>query len=359
MKFFISLLFIIITPKVQAYPEMVRHHYVNCLACHESPAGGGLLTPYGRSLSSEILSTWGTTKEARAFYGAFDNRFLREWFNIGGDFRGLQLHTENSSIKKGMFIRMQTGLETSIKYSNLKFVSFFGKQEAGNMLRGEFTRFYLNYQVFDELSIRVGRFTPNFGLNIAEHTWATRQGLGFGEGSERNQVEMMWSGEKWNSSLTISKQDKTGAITKIEKAVSTQLNYNFFDSYRVGADLWVGKLEGQSRHILGLHSLLGFSEKIYSLIEMDYQKSFSSKKGFFHFSKTGYEFIKGVHALLVEDYKKSDLNEAKTVSNMYGVGVEWYPRPHFEFEGIVSKKRVLKESREYADYAYLMMHYYF
>ncbi|MGZ3787340.1 MAG: hypothetical protein ACXVLQ_02390 [Bacteriovorax sp.] len=356
---FVFLFFVLTISRAHAFPEMVRHHYVNCLACHESPSGGGILTPYGRSLSYEVLSTWGSVKEARPFYGAFDHKFLKDWFNVGGDLRGLQLHTENSQMKKGMFIRMQTGIESSIKIMKLKLISFFGKQEAGNMVRGEFTRFYALYQPFDEFTVRAGRFTPNFGLNIAEHTLATRKGLGFDEGSERDQIESMWSGEKWNSSLSYTKQVKTPASSKLEKAMTAQLNYNFLDSYRIGGDLWLGNLEGNSRQILGTHAILGFTEKFYYLTEFDWQKGFNKKKGVFHFSKLGYEFIKGIHAIVLEDYKKSDLNDSMTLSNSHGVGLEWYPRPHFEFEGIWSKKRVAIQSSEYSDYAYLMMHYYF
>jgi len=359
MKFFLMIILFTFPIVAHTYPEMVRHHYVNCLACHESPSGGGLLTSYGRSLSNEVLSTWGSVKEARPFYGAIDNKFLKNWFNAGGELRGLQLHTENSQIIKGMFIRMQTGLETSLKIMQVKLVSFFGKQEAGNMVRGEFTRFYALYQPLDELTVRAGRFTPNFGLNIAEHTLSTRKGLGFDEGSERDQVEAMWSGERWNTSLSYNKQVKTPQSSKLEKSFTTQVNYNFLDSYRIGGDLWLGSLGEQKRQIYGVHAILGFTEKLYYLTEFDWQKSFTKKMGLFHFSKLGYEFIKGLHAIILEDYKKSDLKDSLTLSNSHGVGLEWYPRPHFEFEGVWSKKRVALKSTEYSDYAYLMMHYYF
>lgn len=348
-----------LTTKAFAYPEMIRHNYANCLACHESPSGGGLLTPYGRSISSELLSTWGGVKEARSFYGTLDQPFLKNWFNAGGDLRAVEFHTKNSQMKEDKFIRMQTGIETSLKYMKVKFVSFFGKQEKDNIVRGEFLRFFLQYQAMEELTVRAGRFIPNFGINIAEHILATRRGLGFDEGGERNQVEAMWSGEKWNSSFSFSKQVKSDNNPKTEKAANAQINYNLFESYRIGGDLWIGDLEGQSRQIIGAHALLGFTKKFYYLTEFDFQKYFDKKNGLFHFSKLGYEFIKGIHAIALEDYQKSDLNDGLTLANSYGAGLEWYPRPHFEFEGVWSKKRVAIQSSEYSDYAYLMMHYYF
>ena len=254
---------------------------------------------------------------------------------------------------------MQAGIETSLKYDKFKFVSYFGKFDQSGKFQDKFLHYYLLYQPFDELTVRAGRFIPNFGVNIAEHTLATRRGLGFDEGTERDQVEAMWSGEQWNSSVSITKQVQTGTNTNLEKATNTQVNYTFLDSYRVGGDVWIGKLNGDTRQIYGAHAILGFTTKLYYLTEFDWQKGFDKKTGLFHFSKFGYEFIKGVHAILIEDYKKTDLNNSLSLSNSHGVGMEWYPRPHFEFEGIWSKKRVAIQSSEYADYAYLMMHYYF
>ncbi len=246
-----------------AFPEMVRHNYPNCIACHESPSGGGLLTNYGRTISHTTLSTWGGEKEARPFYGAFDNKYTKTWLNLGGDLRGLQLHTNNKQMMMGRFIRMQAGLEAAIKFLNFKLVSFFGKQEEGHMLRGESIRHYLMYQPLDELSIRIGRFIPNFGLNVPEHTLATRRSLGFDQGSERDQVEVMWGGEKLNISGSYS-QTVTSEMRKTqEKGLTLQTNYTLFDSYRVGASLWLGKENSKSRQIYGLNAVLGFSEKLY------------------------------------------------------------------------------------------------
>ena len=53
----------------QAFPEMIRLGYVNCTSCHVSPNGGGLLTDYGRSISSEALSTWAKPKEELPGHG--------------------------------------------------------------------------------------------------------------------------------------------------------------------------------------------------------------------------------------------------------------------------------------------------
>jgi hypothetical protein len=359
MKALLFLIFILTFQKAHGYAEMVRHNYPNCIACHESPSGGGLLTPYGRTISHSVLSTWGSEKEARPFYGAFDNKYTKTWLNIGGDLRGLQLHTNSKTAMMGRFIRMQTGVEAAVKFMNFKFVTFFGKQEAGHMVRGESIRHYLVYQPTDELTLRAGRFVPNFGLNIPEHTLATRKGLGFDQGSERDQVETMWSGEKLNISASYSQSVTSDSKKNQEKAFTSQVNYTIFDSYRLGASLWLGKENERSRQIYGLNAVLGFTKKFYYLTEFDLQSSFDRKKGLFHFSKVGYELVKGFHVIGLEEYRKSDLNDPKTLLNAHGIGFQWFPRPHFDLEAIWNKRRAVQQSEDYTDYAYLMTHFYF
>jgi hypothetical protein len=359
MKTLFFLLSLFVSTKVLAYPEMVRHHYPNCIACHESPSGGGLLNAYGRGISFSLLSTWGSANEARPFYGAIDNKWMKNWFNAGGDLRGLQLHTNSAQGMMGRFIRMQAGIETAFKVGQVKFVSFFGKQETGHRLVGEFTRYFLMYQPLDELTIRAGRFLPNFGLNVAEHSLPTRKGLGFDQGQERNQVETMWSGENFNSSIALTESVKTDKKKTTEKAGTAQINYTFFDNYKLGTSVWLGKENGKSRQIYGLHGILGITEKLYYLTEFDFQSSFDRKHGLFHFSKLGYEIVKGFHLLGLEDYRKADMTNDKTLVNSYGLGAAFYPRPHFDIEASWNKMRVAAMSSDYMDYAYLMLHFYF
>ncbi len=58
----VAAVILLLAPLCLGFPEMVRHGYVNCVACHMSPDGGGVLTPYGRSLSKELLSIAGSDR---------------------------------------------------------------------------------------------------------------------------------------------------------------------------------------------------------------------------------------------------------------------------------------------------------
>lgn len=347
-----------------AFPEMIRHHYVNCTACHFSPSGGGVLTPYGRTISFDVLSTWGNEKEARPFYGALDNEKLNQWLQVGGNVRALQMHHESSSVREGRLIPMQEGIEVAVYQPKWSAVAFIGKTNQDWTYRAISPRYFVNYQIQDELSFRIGRFIPVFGLNVPQHTLPTRASLGFGQGAERDNAEMMWSGEKLNVAYTLSKSLAIASGGDPEFSQALQVNYTLKDSYRIGASYWYGDSSKQSRKIIGLHAALGFSPSLYLLTETDYlmrnpKEGAASSKGVFHFAKLGYEIFKGFHLQAVEEQSKSDLEKDLSIMDSYGVGFLFYPRPHFEFEALYSKKRILAVSDQAEDYAYLMGHYYF
>ncbi len=68
-----------------AFPDMIRHNYSNCTICHVSPTGGGLLTPYGRALSVEVLSSWGGETEGSVLHGLLAPDAVQCGFSTGQD----------------------------------------------------------------------------------------------------------------------------------------------------------------------------------------------------------------------------------------------------------------------------------
>src|SRR3954465_3688528 len=88
-----------------AEPMFLAKQYTRCTACHYSPTGGGLLTPYGRLLSHRELSTTGGTAAAPAA-GAEDDPHGEQAFLYGalGDALGpvhLGLETRPSRLHVG------------------------------------------------------------------------------------------------------------------------------------------------------------------------------------------------------------------------------------------------------------------
>src|SRR5690242_17806457 len=81
------------------FPEMVRHGYNNCITCHVSPSGGGVLNHYGRSLSLEVMSFSGSEGEEQLL-GFVKTPY---WLNVGGDVRSVQYYTNTPTVIAAQF----------------------------------------------------------------------------------------------------------------------------------------------------------------------------------------------------------------------------------------------------------------
>lgn len=350
---------------------MVRHGYINCTACHVSPAGGGLTTTYGRSISKELLSRWGREGEENVGHGLIKNESVVNWingsrevgFNIGGDVRYLQTRKDTPFVEEGKFIPMQRDFEGAFKYNNFQIVSTLGVIERDERNHWDSRRVYGLYQVNDNLTVRAGRFIPIYGLMIPDHNMATRKGLGFDQGRERNAFEVNYIKDNWSGTLTASKSPESRADALEEKGLSGQLNYAFLDKHKVGVNAWVGDFkDDRKRQIYGVHAILGFTHEIYTLSEVDYQKTTSSlggvQEGFFYYQKLGYEFTRGLHAILQFDGSQTDFRSDQTASYSYGAGLMFFPRPHFDFQGFWTRSKIKAVDNDEFDFAYLMLHYY-
>ncbi len=348
--------------KAQAFPEMIRHHYVNCNACHVANSGGGVLNSYGRSISTEVLSSFGSQNEARAFY-MIDPEKIGSWLNVGGDLRGLQYHQENEQVKRGGFIWMDASLKLAATLKKLTASLSLGKVEQSNQsLKPDVTKYSLSYQFTDELSLRAGLFVPTYGLNIPQHNFLVRQYLGYGPGTERQAIDLQWNGENYNFTAGISKSLASSAVRDEEVALNLQLLKNLSDQHKIGLNYWYGEANNYRIIKVGAQAVLGWSEKFYSLFEVDQVWSKNNSdietQSVFELFKCAYEFKKGFHLQLVEQWGKTDVASSSEIQYLGG-GFLWYPRPHFELESLYAKRRVLAQSNDFEDYAYLMLHYYF
>src|SRR5262245_65986035 len=93
-------------PSLLAYPGSARWGYANCSTCHYNVSGGGVLTPYGRQLSRELLSTAGGEGEPRFAYGLS----TPEWLALGGDFMAL-VSSDRDPTTASRFEVMQADVE--------------------------------------------------------------------------------------------------------------------------------------------------------------------------------------------------------------------------------------------------------
>lgn len=344
---------------VLAFPEMVRHGYVNCTSCHVSPSGGGLLTEYGRELSREVLSTWGTEGESKFLHGLYQTP---EWLNLGGDIRAVQSYVDNQTVQEARLIFMQSDLEAAVKVKSVTTVASYGWDDIKKKYFSR--RHYVLVPMSQEVTLRAGKFITNYGLNIPDHIMFVRRLLGWDQGSETYNVELNWIGENANASVTgvLGRPDDT-KLNK-EYGFAANIGLNLSDKSKIGTSFYQGSNQNQKRQLTGVYGLIGFTESLFWLSELDFQQTETLQtatdpvQSLVDYQKLGYEFHKGVVGFLIQQWTKTRLKEDNSAQDSYGLGMQLFPRPHFEFQLVWLKQRNFATNPAFYDYAWIMGHYY-
>jgi hypothetical protein len=177
-----------------AEPMFPAKQYPRCSACHYSPTGGGLLTPYGRLLSHRELSTTGGTAEAPAagaedaprgeqafLYGAL-GRALGP-VHLGIEMRPSHLRIGFPGGHQDMNLQMNLDLIGAVRKNGWTAYGTVGREPPNSAVRNgrtqsnpEFISYehWISYQTDKGLQVRAGRFLPAYGVRFADHTAYTR-----------------------------------------------------------------------------------------------------------------------------------------------------------------------------------------
>lgn len=373
----VSVLIVMHSSGALAFAEMTRFQYNTCAACHVAPSGGGLLTSYGKSLSSEVLSTWGTESEAGFMHGLLDSKLQREalekWILIGGDVRAVQVHKEDAIMKQGRFVKMQAELALGFVRDLWAAVINFGElQDSGPgddglVWRDVGTQYYALMRPIEELSFRVGRFVPQYGLFTNDHIAFVRNFSGFGLSARRDVIEAQWTGPAWSGSLSYSKQF---AVEAPERSWTAQVQYSFYDRYKLAFNLMhsdgASSSQDTKTDLLGVWGVLGFTKNFFWLNEIDRKavttaatgSTADTSVGWASYQKFGYTLFKGFDALLYLESQQSDLRDNQTRMRRVGPGFQFFPRPHFELSGAATHQLIMSGDPKESFYAWLLLHYY-
>ena len=179
---------------VWAEPMFLAKQYPRCTACHYSPTGGGLLTPYGRLLSHRELSTTGGTATAPAagaaddprgeqafLYGALGNALGPVHLGIEG--RPSRLRIGFPGGHQSMNLLMNLDLIGAVQKNGWTAYGTVGREPPDSAVRDGRTlpdaafisyEHWIAYQTDKGFQIRAGRFLPAYGVRFADHTTYSR-----------------------------------------------------------------------------------------------------------------------------------------------------------------------------------------
>jgi hypothetical protein len=308
-----------------AFPGSVRWGYANCVTCHHNIGGGGVLTPYGRQLSRELLSTWGGEDEAEFGWGTTG---LPSWLSLGGD-------VSYMATSQHAFRLLQADLEGAVRHRRLLAVASVGRLggETDPMGHGWLSRrHYLQVDLTRSLSVRGGRFLPVYGVWNGDASVATRAGLGWQR--DTYNVEADWIAGRWSAAAAAILADAEGG--PVEHGFTANGGV-FFAGRR---KLWLSYLSrretGLRRQAAGLSGVVGIGGHAYLLTQADYQRlrgdAGERRRDVYANACLARETIKGLYVLLVGEVARRGLDDPGRLSHSQGVALRWFPRPHFELQ---------------------------
>lgn len=311
-----------LAPAAHAFPGSVRWGYANCVTCHVNVAGGGVLTPYGRLLSRELLSAKGGEHEPEFAYGAGD---LPAWLQLGGDVT--YAATEEHPLQL-----LQADLEAAARHGRLLAVATVGRMGDATHTMGHdwlSRRHYVEVAATRVLSVRAGRFLPNFGVWNGDASVATRAGLGWDR--DTYNVEANWIADRWNVAAT-GILAGTGTVAA-ERGVSLSGGLFFAGKRKVWLSYVARGRPGLSRRAGGLAGVLGIGSHAYLLAQGDLQRLETdgvARRDFYGNVCFARETVKGLYVLLVDEVSRRGFDQPGRLSHSYGAGLRFFPRPHFE-----------------------------
>ncbi len=358
------LVFLAIPHFASAFPEMVRHGYVNCTACHVSPSGGGVLTDYGRVLSKELLSTWTINKTI----DENDSTYAPFRLNLGGDIRVVQTYLDTPAVREGRPILMQTDVEAALSYLNKVYlVATAGIVDKAVTPPDEEYKFisrrhFLNYRHLDKLSFRLGRFYPAYGIYQPNHTLVTRRAIGFDQDRESYNFEAAWLGDNFDVFLTgvFGRPDEKELDR--EKGISLSSSYSLFETYKVGLSYFGGENNVSYRNLYGIFGILGITERFFVLTEFDYQVLATkgglspTQNGFVTYNRVNYEITQGLHAYVPYQVALFDSDSPDTKTESFGLGVQFFPVEHLEISLEWLKQKGPPYPDEFVDVGFVLLH---
>lgn len=324
--------------EASAFPEMVRHGYQTCGACHVAgSSGGGALNGYGRPTGREILSTLkGSTLKLPSWVDAGANY---RWLNYNLQLPdGTKLHQKFPMASEG-----ELALRPLPGFTIAASVGTYGPLEVQ-----EYRRAYLKLDLGEYVSLKAGKFLPHYGWNDPDHTLSVRKLMQLGQGKEAYAVEGAVTTRWGELALThaigeqalIEGSDKEGLKASGEEPKSYARLAAFTSrTTQIGAQ---ARATGKQVDAYGGFAFASYQEWLYAIAEAD-----RTKDDLATYAKIGVEPYRGVHLFLTHEFI------AKT--HKPGAGLQWFP-----ITGVEALVRVRRELglQGHSDELSLLLHSY-
>lgn len=335
----LALMLLIMSHVANAYPENVRFGYPSCAACHANGSGGGLLTQYGRVAASQVAATWSGENEGGLLHGAFgDPAKFPEWLLIDGNARSVGIDTLNPKSHRHFIM----AAEGEVGLQPIKGLWLVGSAGVyGPEQRREYRRYFVQADLCDNASMRLGRFQPVFGLDFDDHTLTSRRVLGFDEGHETYAAEASARGSIGEVIATQTFGDAgqltmNGAVgseyaTRAETMTIAKAGAFVGKSSQVGVSGLHAIGPDRLREAWGAYAIVAPVEWAYLMADWNRLQSSYAQPQTVGTTVLGVQPYRGVTLAAVHEYVEGE-------RAAYGLQLRAVPRPHFELTARVKRQ---------------------
>ena len=328
-----------------AEPTFLSKQYPRCTACHYSAAGGGLLTPYGRSLSREEISTFGrqgasgvpaagsTAGEEGFLFGALSSESPLQ---LGIDVRPSHVAVDlpGRTIADRNFL-MNLDLQAAWRRDRWTAYGTVGRSPArgGDALVSY--EHWVAWQVSDTVSVRGGRFLPAYGVRFADHTSFTRARLDLAEDDQVYGIELGVSSDRTllqisagpGRAQSLFDDDGRQAFTssgRFQIDLTPRMVLAASALYRGASDV--------APHSTGTGLSFGYAPApwltTWTHADMQFQRLLASGRAYILANQTSVEALRGVWLRISPQWRWTDTDPRSEIRRLV-YGLDFYPRTHW------------------------------
>lgn len=346
-----ALLVVLAPGAAQAYPQLqLSSGSGRCAECHFGPAGGGLLTQFGRDFMGEEQASFGGNGDL--LHGAVR---LPAWIAVGGELRGAYVahEAQDPSGPQQAVFPMQADAEVRATAGDFSLYATSGFR--AQVRRNPELVPDQNYQPISTSTLisrehyllwrpaalgpylRAGRFYAPFGLRLAEHILYVRRDLGFNQLEETYNLSFGYVASFGELHATLFAPDFIRHIGGDTSGIAVYGESRFLDdSVALGVQ---GKLESGSgfhRTILGLLGkkfLPGWRSLLFTELDGLRLDTDGGNSNQFVGLVGGSLFpVKGVMLTVVGERRQTDLRVRGTATDAAALFVNWFPYAHVELQ---------------------------
>lgn len=329
-----------------ALPRFASRTGFACQSCHVNPTGGGMRTPLGTSYGREDLpvKSWQNQFELTDF-----STQLNDFLSYGVDFRFLAFYQQKDKPdeSRASFFPMQADVYFNFAVS--KKINLFVNPAFGPFQRYEI--FGIAKVLPENGYIKLGRFTPPYGLRLDDHTSYVRDATPFRNNSgQQTGLEVGFSPGGIYLMGALTNGVSGDRDSKVAKAVISRAEGRFAVGplhTSLGISTY-NEVTGPTRiNLLGAFATFSLFEKLTLLanvqrIEGNSQlMSISSDRNQRNANartlkqlavmvEADYQLVEGLDLKLMYDFFDPDTDFKTGIASRYSAGFEFFPFPGVE-----------------------------